>query len=570
MGIYGKWPWLRSYPPGIPADLNPQHVDVLSLWDATVARTPDQTAIVYFDTTLTFAQVDAEADALAASLVDGGLAPGERVALQLQNDPQWPLALLATWKAGGVAVAINPMFKGEELDYHLRDSGAAVLICLESLWLDVARDVVPGTAVRRVVTTHPTDWCGEDPATALLAAEGPKQPPTDTEDLIELVAAWDGHRPPPVARDGESVAILTYTSGTTGPPKGAMNLHRNFAYNAELAGRWFDLGATDVVLGVAPLFHITGIVAHMGISWWAGAPLVLFHRFDAATALEMVERHRATFVLGAITVFIAMAEHERCAETDLSSLTKAASGGAPVSPAIVERIKAVTGLDVHNVYGLTETTSPSHLTPLGARPPVDPRSGALSVGLPVPGSTSRICALGGDEELAAGEVGEIVIEGPMVVPGYWKQPAESARAIVDGRLRTGDVGFMDADGWFYVVDRAKDQINAAGFKVWPRDVEDVLYQHPAVREAAVVGKPDPYRGETVKAYVALAAGAQTTPTELIAFCRERMAAYKYPREVEVLSELPKTTTGKFLRRALRDRAAAETCSLPTPPPGSQT
>ncbi|MPZ88989.1 MAG: AMP-binding protein, partial [Nitriliruptorales bacterium] len=241
---------------------------------------------------------------------------------------------------------------------------------------------------------------------------------------------------------------------------------------------------------------------------------------------------------------------------DLSSVVKAGSGGAPVSPSVVERFEQATGIYVHNLYGLTETTSPSHLTPLGVRPPVDPRSGALSVGIPVPGCVARIADLTTREVLPIGEIGEIVIEGAMVVPGYWEKPEESARAIPDGRLHTGDVGFMDADGWFYIVDRAKDQINASGYKIWPRDVEDVLYRHPAVREAAVIGKPDPYRGETVKAFVSLVAGQRVEPEELIAFCKGEMAAYKYPREVEILPDLPKTPTGKFLRRELRDRERA--------------
>lgn len=557
MTTYDDRPWLRRYPPGVPADLHPPHADMLSLWGATVRRTPDAPAVRFFGTTLTFGALDAAADGLAAALRAGGLAPGDRVGLLLQNDPQWPLALLATWKAGGVAVALNPMFRHRELAYHLRDSGAVVLVCLEEQWREVGRDVVGDTAVRRVLTTHPADWCADRPLPETLAAAGPKKPPEDAEDLTALVAEWTGRRPPAAARDGADVAVLTYTSGTTGPPKGAMNTHGNFAYNAALGARWYDLDAADVVLGIAPLFHITGLVLHLGVSWAAGASLVLLHRFDAGAVLEQIQRWRPTFTIGAITAYIALIEHDRCAATDWSCLTKAASGGAPVSPAVVERIEAATGTYVHNAYGLTETTSPSHLVPLGIRPPVDPRSGALSVGLPVPGSVSRVCALGGDTDLPPGEVGEIVISGPMVVPGYWDKPEESAAAVGGGRLRTGDVGFMDPDGWFYVVDRAKDQINAAGFKVWPRDVEDVLYQHPAVREAAVVGRPDPYRGETVKAFVSLAAGAQTTPAELISFCKERMAAYKYPREVEILEDLPKTPTGKLLRRELRDRASQD-------------
>ena len=239
-------------------------------------------------------------------------------------------------------------------------------------------------------------------------------------------------------------------------------------------------------------------------------------------------------------------------ERDTSSLRTIVSGGAPIAPATVEAFEERFGVYIHNIYGLTETTSPSHCVPIGTRAPVDPTSGALSVGVPVYGTVVRVVGEDGGD-VAPGEIGELVTSGPQVVPGYWGRPEESERAIPGGALHTGDVGFMDADGWFYVVDRKKDQINAAGFKVWPREVEDVLYGHPAVREAAVVGVPDAYRGETVKAYVSLRPGEDVEADELIAFCREHMAAYKYPRQIEFVDELPRTASGKVLRRVLRDR-----------------
>ena len=565
MSVYDERPWLALYPPAVGAQLEQRHHTMLQVWRAAVEQSGAAPFVHAFDTTLTYAEADAQTDAIAVALQEGGLRQGDRVALYLQNDPQWPLALIATWKAGGTAVALNPMLKSRELTYHLNDCGATVLVCLEPLFRDVAAGVLDEVAVTRVITTHSADWLHappEQPGSAAIENEvpplvaesaGTKERPAETEDLRTLVDQYAGQRPSPVQCTADDVAILTYTSGTTGPPKGAMNTHGNMAYNAQVFAEWFSLGADDVILGVAPLFHITGIMAHMAASWYAACPLVLFHRFDAGECLRMIERWHATFVLGAITMYIAMMEHPDAPNRDLSSVTKAASGGAPVSPVIVERFEALTGIYVHNVYGLTETTSPSHLTPIGTHPPVDPRSGALSVGLPVPGSISRITDLESGAELGVGEIGEIVIAGPMVVPGYWEKPEESRRAIRADGLHTGDVGFMDAQGWFYIVDRAKDQINASGYKIWPRDVEDVLYRHPAVREAAVVGKPDAYRGETVKAYVSLKAGAHAEPDELIAFCRAEMAAYKYPREIEILPDLPKTQTGKLLRRELRDR-----------------
>jgi long-chain acyl-CoA synthetase len=289
----------------------------------------------------------------------------------------------------------------------------------------------------------------------------------------------------------------------------------------------------------------------MGTMLLTGASLVLSCRFDAEAALELIERHGVTFTTGAITAFIAMMNAG--SERDTSTLRTIVSGGAPIPPATVEAFEKRFGVYIHNIYGLTETTSPSHCVPIGTRAPVDPASGALSVGVPVYGTVVRVVDEQGDD-LPAGEVGELVTSGPQVVPGYWGKPEESERAIPVGRLHTGDVGFMDADGWFFVVDRKKDQINAAGFKVWPREVEDVLYEHPAVREAAVVGVPDDYRGETVKAFVSLRSGESADADDLIAFCRERMAAYKYPRLVEFVDELPKTASGKVLRRVLRDHS----------------
>jgi long-chain acyl-CoA synthetase len=372
-------------------------------------------------------------------------------------------------------------------------------------------------------------------------------------DLGELVREHAGLRPAPVTLGPDDVALLTYTSGTTGEPKGAMNTHGNVVFNACTFRDWMSLTPRDVVLGGAPLFHITGLIAHVAVGMLVPMPIVLGYRFEPATIIRLAERYRCTFTVMAITAFTALANDPSAAAADLSALTKAYSGGAPIAPSMVERFEREVGPYIRNVYGLTETTSPSHAVPLGRRAPVDPASGALSVGVPVFNTVVRILDDAGNE-LPPGEVGEIATSGPMVVPGYWNRPDATARTLPGGELRTGDVGFMDRDGWFYLVDRKKDMIVASGYKVWPREVEDALVRHPAVREAAVVGVPDPYRGETVWAYVSLRPGAAATPAELIEFCRAELAAYKYPRRVEILPDLPKTPTGKLLRRELRNRA----------------
>jgi long-chain acyl-CoA synthetase len=292
----------------------------------------------------------------------------------------------------------------------------------------------------------------------------------------------------------------------------------------------------------------------MGPALLTGIPLILTYRFKPGVVLDAIRKHRPTFTVAAVTAYVALANAPGVRADDLASFSKLLTGGAPVDPAIVEDLRERFGAYIHNVYGMTETTSPTHATPMGGRAPVDPRSGALSVGLPVPGL--RMAVIGDDDaELPVGEIGELVVSGPTVVPGYWGKPTETQQAFRDGMLRTGDVGFMDSNGWFYIVDRKKDMISSAGYKVWPRDVEDVLYSHDAVRQAAVVGVPDAYRGESVMAYVSLKPGRHLDVAELVVFCRERLAAYKLPRRIEILDELPATVTGKLLRRELRERAA---------------
>jgi len=544
-------PWLALYDEGTPAEIEREYDSALEMFAASARRAADRTAIRYFDSALTWSEVDRMSDALAVGLAGLGVKPGDRVGVYLQNVPQFVIAMVATWKAGAIMVSINPMYKRRELAEILDDSGATALIALDSLYGDVAADVVPDTDVTAVVTTSPLDLLAPEEAAAIPLLAGVERARHEgTHDLLELARAHDGETPAPVALGPDDVAFLTYTSGTTGPPKGAMNTHGNVVFNAQSYRDWMRLDEDDSVFGAAPLFHITGLIGHVAVAMLVPMPLLLFYRFDPGVALDIAERHRPTFTIAAITAFIAMLHHPSAADRDISSLVKLYSGGAPIPAAAVEAFEATFGLYIRNGYGLTETTSPSHVVPLDRRAPVDESSGALSVGVPLFNTVVRIVGEDG-AELPPGEIGEFVTSGPQVVPGYWEKPEETENALPGGALRTGDVGFMDADGWFYLVDRKKDQINASGYKVWPREVEDVLYGHEAVREAAVVGVPDEYRGETVKAFVSLKEGRSADADELIAFCKERMAAYKYPRQVEILDEIPKTATGKILRRELR-------------------
>lgn len=531
-------------------------INLVQVFQQTVSRYANRPAIYYFGRSISYAEVDRWSDALAAALQEMGLRKSERVVFYLQNIPQFIIAQYAVWKAGGIVVPLNPMYKERELEYYFRDSGAKMLITLASAYEMAAQKVVEQMNLGAVITTSGLDFLSSDePVPQVLLEEKSKRFP-GTFDFWDLVKKYEDQTPESVELSNQEPAYFTYTSGTTGPPKGALNTHQNIVFNAKFYTTFLHPTSEDVILGVAPLFHVTGQVHHLASAVYAGIPVILFYRFDPEEALKLIERWKATATLGSITVFISLMNHPDMRKRNFSSMTKVYTGGSPVPAAVVESFEKICGAYIHNAYGLTETNSPCHFTPLGTRAPIDPDTGALSIGIPVCNTMSKVMDLEtGERELPPGEIGEIVVKGPMVVPGYWNKPEETAHAIRNGWLYTGDVGKMDEEGWFYVIDRKKDLINVSGFKVWPRDVEDVLYQHPAVKEAAFIGVPDSYRGETVKAFVAVKENFkdQVTSEELIDFCKKRMAAYKYPRIVEIVPEVPKTITGKFLRRALREQ-----------------
>jgi long-chain acyl-CoA synthetase len=557
MGVYEERPWLRLYRSGTPPKIEVEHESMLSAFAATAAAKPERPALHYFDRTITYRELDESSDALGAALQAEGFAAGDRLAVYLQNVPQFLIAMLATWKTGGIVVSVSPMLRHKELDAQLRDSGSVALITHQSLWAEVASEVARDAGVRIAITISEVDFLdGELPP---LLAETERQRDESTFDLLELIERHRAEQPSAASLGPEDLAFLTYTSGTTGPSKGAMNSHANVVFNAQAYRDWIGLDDRDVVLGMAPFFHITGLIGHLAVGLLVGMPIVMSYRFEPDTMLELAERHGATFSVASITAFIALMNAPTAGQRDVSRFRKLVSGGAPIAPATVEAYEHKFGTYIHNIYGLTETTSPSHCVPIGTRGPVDPNSGALSVGVPIFNTIVRVV----DEEghdLPPNEVGEFVTSGPQIVSGYWHKPEETEHAIPAGQLHTGDVGFMDEDGWFYLVDRKKDQINASGYKIWPREVEDVLYGHEAVREAAVVGVPDEYRGETVKAFVSLKPGQSVDEQALISFCKERLAAYKYPRQIEFVEELPKTASGKILRRELRDAAVSRETS----------
>ncbi|MEU9203626.1 AMP-binding protein [Streptomyces sp. NPDC048332] len=545
--IYAAKPWLTLLSEAQRAPVHPAETLVHAFRDSVV-RAPEHPALAYFDGRLTYRETDELSDSVAGHLAARGLGRGDRVAIMLQNSPQFVLALLGAWKAGATVVPLNPMYKSAEVGHVLKDAEVTALICSDRAWEAYLRDTAAGAPSVRIAVTA----CELD-----LQTSGDER----VLNFERLPAAYDADDLVAVARQGlaapagrelaaTDVALISYTSGTSGTPKGAMNSHGNIMVNAERQRSGHPIAEGSAYFALAPLFHITGMVCQLAVCLANAGTLVLAYRFHPGVVLDAFAEHRPAYTVGPSTAFMALAATPGATPGHFASFQVISSGGAPLPPALVEKFRAGFGPYIRNGYGLTECTAPCAAVPPEREAPVDPVSGTLSVGVPGPDTVVRIIDENG-AEVPFGEQGEIAVRGPQVVTGYWRLPEASAAAFPDGELRTGDIGFMDREGWLYVVDRKKDMINASGFKVWPREVEDVLYTHPAVREAAVVGVPDAYRGETVRAYVSLRPGASVEPGELGAYCKERLAAYKYPREVEILTELPKTASGKILRRELR-------------------
>ena len=552
--FYDQKPWLNTYPQWLPNNLTVPGHSVLGAFLQAASAYPADPCLHYFDRTLDYMEIKNMANALSAALARMGVGRGDRVIVVMQNIPQAVIACLAIWMRNGVVVPLNPMYTVDDLKHYLNDCGARYFICQDDIYAGQAAAALQGRPDITVITTSPLDLLASNQNLPEQFKATVKQTFAETQDFMELVRTHMDRKSSVASPDSSDLAYLVYTSGTTGPAKGAMIRHCNVLHNAIVYREACRLTRKDVILGVAPLFHITGIVAHQAIAFHLAIPIVLFARFDVEETLRLIEKYRVTFTVASITVYIAILNHPRLKHYDFSRFVKAYSGGAPVSPSTVKRFKDEMGLTIYNVYGLTESCSPATLTPLDMTGPVDEHTGALSVGLVSPGHDAWIVDLEDPAiEMPVGEEGELVLAGPGITDGYWEKPDETANAIKNGRFFTGDVAKMDAQGWCYIVDRKKDLINVSGYKVWPRDVEDVLYQHPAVKEAAVVGVADDYRGETVKAFVAVVEDHKdkVTPDELISFCKQKLAAFKYPRIVEIIEEVPKTPTGKFLRRQLR-------------------
>jgi len=494
---------------------------------------PDKAALLWQDKVVSYAELDRRVTGGAAGLQSLGVEPGDRVALMVGNTPAFVEAHFSTLRAGAVVVPLNTGLTSAEVEHILRDSGTEVVVVTAPVAPVVLALVDQLAALRHVV----------------VVTGGGDAPDGATATWHELREA--GHPFTAVDRAPDDLAALVYTSGTTGDPKGAMLTRTNLAANQDqsLAGR-LRIEQDDVVLLVLPLFHIYALNVGLGASVRVGATMLLVERFDPTTTLAEIAAHGATIILGAPPMYVAWANTPGAEHVDLSRVRIAVSGAAPLAPQVLGRFQDQFGLPIWEGYGLTEAAPSVASNAMGQ----EPRPG--SVGLPVPDLEVRLVDERG-RDVEQGDPGEVWVRGPNVFQGYWNDPAATAEALTDdGWLRTGDVATQDEDGYLYLVDRRKDLIIVSGFNVYPREVERVIYQHPAVAECAVVGIPHPYTGEAVKAFVVPVAGEEVSEDEIASFCRGSLARYKCPEAVEVVGDLPHTATGKIKRGQLRDPAGA--------------
>lgn len=544
-------PWLHAYPPEMPATFTAVEPHLLAHFRDAVASAGDREAIRYFDASLTYAEVDRLSDGFALWLMEQGVKPGDRVGIILQNVPHVAIAVLATWKLTAIPVPGNPMYQPRELTRIFADYEPAAVICHDDHAVVVRQALLDADlAATPCATVRARDFQTSGPDDLLPPDAAP-----DAQDFLTICTAHAGRQPPPAPIRGEDLGLLLYTSGTTGVPKGAMIRHSSIAFDSEVSALLMRLGADSRVLAIAPMFHITGFIVHLGVAIASRCSMAVHYRFRSDIVLDVIRNYRPTFTVGAITAFNALMNAEGVTREDFGSFEQVFCGGAPIAPALRAEVKDRLGITLQPAYGMTETCGITHLSPPGMTAPVDPDTGAMAVGLPISSTEARIVGPEG-EDLPPGSAGEIWMRGPQIMTGYWNKPDDTAETLHDGWMRSGDIGCMDENGWFYVVDRQKDMISASGFKVWPREVEDVLLEHVSVREAAVIGVPHPYRGETVVAYISRTPGSPPAEAaDLIRHCRERLAAYKVPARVEIMDELPKTPTGKIQRAALRQTSA---------------
>jgi long-chain acyl-CoA synthetase len=564
-------PWLRHYDPTVPATLTYPDQPLPWLLDEAARKYSNRDAIIFYGRRFTYAQLAALANRFASRLIELGVKPGDRVAIVLPNIPQFPIAFYGALKAGAVVVPTNPIYTERELRHQLNDSGATTVVVLDLLYgrLQAVRS---STLVQRVIVAGVQDYLPlplalgyrvkQRRAKQRIPSEREVRAAPDTTFFTEMMGKpdqrWYQLHTLPSAAKPDDLAVLQYTGGTTGLSKGAMLTHRNLLANAMQAWAWNGIeeeSAThETILCAAPFFHSYGLTVAMNLGILSGSTLILMPRYNARDAVKMIQQYRPTLFPGVPTMYQGITREIETHGGNLHSVRICISGAAPLPAELQKSFEQLSGGKLVEGYGLSETSPVTHCNPLNG-----PRKG---IGLPISDTEASIQDQETGAMLPPGQPGEICIRGPQVMQGYWNRPEETAHMLRGGWLHTGDIGVMDEEGYFSVVDRIKDMIIAGGYKIFPREVEEVLYTHPKVAEAVLVGVPDEYRGETAKAFIVLKPGQQATAEEIITFCKERLASYKAPKLVEFRTELPKTMIGKVLRRALRDEEAANHAAGP--------
>ncbi len=566
--VYSARPWVRHYEQGVSPELTIPDQPLIWLLDQAVHNHSDQTAIIYYGTRLNYAQLSSLANRFAVALQRLGVQKGDRVAIALPNVPQYPIAFYGALRAGAVVVPTNPLYTGREMQHQLADSGARIMVMLDSFY-PVVRAVRASTALEHVILTSPADFL--PPLLHILyplsqrGAKNPQPLLTSKEmqqdaTLRSMHSILQPHTKGglevfrlPVPSTADDLAALQYTGGTTGLAKGAMLTHRNLLANAFQTRCWTPNArdAEEVMLCVAPFFHSYGLTVGMNLSILAAATMVLLPRFKAKDVVSAIRKYRPTLFPGIPTMYVAIMREAGKHTEQLGSIKYCISGAAPLPAKVRQDFEAMTHGKLVEGYGLSEAAPVTHCNPLNG----DIRDG--SIGLPLQNVDAAILDAETGAFLPAGEIGEIVLKGPNIMKGYWKRDKETAAIFYKDWMHTGDLGKMDEDGYFYIVERAKDLIIASGFNVYPREVEEVLFHHPAVAEAAVVGLPDEYRGETVAAFIVLKPGfaaSEETRQDILAFCKRELTPYKVPKKLEYRETLPKSLIGKVLRRELRETA----------------
>ena len=558
------------WPKRLPRSITPPQTSLWHNLAVSALRFPDKPALVFFDRTLTYAAVLQQAERLAATLYRLGVRKGDRVLLNLQNCPQWVVAHFAILRANAVVVPVNPMNRAEELKHYITDPDVKVAITSADLAPELAKanaELPPAGRLTHLIVTHYSD--AFDAAAAPAQGEGGAAMPEAWRDWLgtrhalpeleggavmrwsDALASSNASDLPAHTATPQDLAVLPYTSGTTGLPKGCMHTHSSLMHNAVGSCLWGNSTFENVVLSVVPMFHITGMVSVMHASIYGGATLVIMPRWDRELAGRLISTWRVTHWTNIPTMVIDLLASPNFASFDLGSLVYIGGGGAAMPQAVAQRLWEQYGLRFAEGYGLTETAAPSHSNPPDA-------TKQQCLGIPFMSTDARVIDPLTLEEMPQGEQGEIIMCGPQNFSGYWKQPQATAAAFIElgGKrfFRSGDLGHVDGEGYFFITDRLKRMINASGFKVWPAEVEALMFRHPAIQEACVISTRDAYRGESVKAVVVLRADARgkVTEDEVINWCKEHMAAYKYPRVVQFVDVLPKSGSGKVMWRALQE------------------